>query len=94
MRLHCANVLLDCDGMTSVEPDTPVEVADVLGRSILVLYGSETGNSQDIAEELGRMLKRLHFKTVLDEMDAVKLVSFMPSSPIFLHPSVLCLKPI
>ena len=29
--------------------------------SALVLYGSETGNAQDAAEELGRLMTRLHF---------------------------------
>ncbi|KAL2761266.1 hypothetical protein ACRALDRAFT_1059109 [Sodiomyces alcalophilus JCM 7366] len=59
--------------MASLKPDTPVEVANLPSRSVLVLYGSETGNSQDIAEELGRMVQRLHFKTKVDEMDHVKL---------------------
>ncbi|ROT39449.1 riboflavin synthase domain-like protein [Sodiomyces alkalinus F11] len=59
--------------MASIKPDTPVEVADIPGRSVLVLYGSETGNSQDIAEELGRTVQRLHFKTKVDEMNAIKL---------------------
>lgn len=44
-------------------------------RSILVLYGSETGNAQDIAEELGRLCQRLHFKISVDPLDAVDLVS-------------------
>lgn len=43
-------------------------------RSALILYGSETGNSQDVAEELGRVAERLHFKTWVTEMDAVELV--------------------
>ena len=44
-------------------------------RSLLVLYGSETGNAQDIAEELGRLCQRLHFKTRVDPLNAVDLVS-------------------
>lgn len=43
-------------------------------RSVLVLYGSETGNAQDIAEELGRLCQRLHFKSHVEELDAVELV--------------------
>ena len=30
-------------------------------RTALVLYGSETGTAQDVADELGRMLERLRF---------------------------------
>ncbi|OLN87963.1 NADPH-dependent diflavin oxidoreductase 1 [Colletotrichum chlorophyti] len=51
----------------------PVQVADIPGRSMLILYGSETGNSQDIAEELGRSAQRLHFKTKVDEMNGAQL---------------------
>lgn len=43
-------------------------------RTALVLYGSETGNSQDVAEELGRDLERLHFTTSVCEMDDVEIV--------------------
>lgn len=45
----------------------------LLGRSALVLYGSETGNAQDIAEDLGRTLGRLRFRTSVVEMDDVGL---------------------
>jgi sulfite reductase alpha subunit-like flavoprotein len=43
-------------------------------RTALILYGSETGNSQDVADELGRMAERLHFMTRVSEMDAVEIV--------------------
>lgn len=43
-------------------------------RTALILYGSETGNSQDVADELGRMAERLHFVTRVSEMDAVEIV--------------------
>ena len=43
-------------------------------RKALILYGSETGNSQDVAEELGRMAERLHFITRVSEMDLVEIV--------------------
>ena len=38
-------------------------------RTAAILYGTETGNAQDIAEELGAMAERLHFTTVMSEMD-------------------------
>jgi sulfite reductase alpha subunit-like flavoprotein len=47
---------------------------DSARRSVLVLYGSETGNSQDIAEELGRNAQRLYFKTSVEELNDVQLV--------------------
>ncbi|KAH8802709.1 hypothetical protein F5884DRAFT_480027 [Xylogone sp. PMI_703] len=42
-------------------------------RSALVLYASETGNSQDVAEELGRAVERLHFNAQVSDMDSVEL---------------------
>jgi flavodoxin len=43
-------------------------------RSALVLYGSETGNAQDVAEELGRGCERLRFTTQVLEMNSASLV--------------------
>jgi flavodoxin len=43
-------------------------------RTALILYGSETGNSQDVAEEIGRVVERLHFVTRVREMDLVEIV--------------------
>ncbi|KAI1197911.1 riboflavin synthase domain-like protein [Nemania serpens] len=48
-----------------------VEALD--GRKILILYGSETGNSEESANDLERLARRLHFQTLLEEMDDVKL---------------------
>jgi len=44
------------------------------GRTALILYGSETGNAQDIAEELGRLCERLRFQTQVAELNAINLV--------------------
>ncbi|KAK8106208.1 NADPH-dependent FMN/FAD containing oxidoreductase [Apiospora kogelbergensis] len=41
-------------------------------RKILILYGSETGNSQDVAEDIERLARRLHFETELEEMNDVR----------------------
>ncbi|KAE8423252.1 hypothetical protein BDV36DRAFT_279212 [Aspergillus pseudocaelatus] len=41
-------------------------------RSALILYGSETGNTQEVAEELGSLAERLHFMTQVSEMNHVK----------------------
>ncbi|KAK0388580.1 hypothetical protein NLU13_4823 [Sarocladium strictum] len=46
-------------------------------RSILILYGSETGNAQDAAEELGRLCQRLRWETTVEELNAVELSSLL-----------------
>lgn len=46
-------------------------------RRILILYGTETGNSQDSAEELQRLAERLHFEADVFEMDDVRPVGFL-----------------
>lgn len=50
-------------------------------RSLLVLYGTETGNSQEIAQEIGRAAERLRFQTEIEEMNDVPLVSQTASFP-------------
>ncbi|KAK2742345.1 NAPDH-dependent diflavin reductase [Myotisia sp. PD_48] len=46
-----------------------------LPRTVLIAYGSETGNSQDVAEELGRLTERLHFQARVTELDAIQPVN-------------------
>lgn len=60
-------------------------------RTVLVLYGSETGNAQDMAEDLGRLCQRLHFTVIVKELNDVELVSPPQlSREIYLHlPDVL-----
>ncbi|KAJ5663374.1 hypothetical protein N7507_004105 [Penicillium longicatenatum] len=41
-------------------------------RSVLILYGSETGNAQEVAEELGAVTERLRFVTHVSELNQVK----------------------
>lgn len=43
-------------------------------RSALVVYGSETGSAQDVAEEMGRIAERLRFDTEVAELNAISLV--------------------
>jgi sulfite reductase alpha subunit-like flavoprotein len=43
-------------------------------RTALVLYGSETGNAQDIADELARAAERLRFTTDVTCIDNVEVV--------------------
>lgn len=49
--------------------------ARIEGRSALVAYATETGNAYDFAEELGRLLKRIHFWTRVSELDALDAAS-------------------
>lgn len=48
--------------------ETPLE------RSVLVAYGSETGNAQDCADEVAGITRRLHFLTRVTTLDSVDLV--------------------
>lgn len=45
-------------------------------RRILIAFGSETGNSQESAETIGRLAERLYFKTWVCEMNDIDLVSY------------------
>ncbi|CAO3637396.1 unnamed protein product [Mucor hiemalis] len=40
-----------------------------MSRSLVILYGSETGCAHDVAENLGRQARRRHFKTKVMAMD-------------------------
>ncbi|KAI1000209.1 NADPH-dependent diflavin oxidoreductase 1 [Podosphaera aphanis] len=43
------------------------------GRTALIIFGSETGNSEEVAEQLGCLLERLHFLARISEMNDVKI---------------------
>ena len=48
-------------------------------RTALVLYGTETGTSQDLAEEVGRLTQRLHFDTDVagfDDVPSAELLNY------------------
>lgn len=62
------------------ESERVMQPAVIEGRSMAVLYGSETGNAEDIAGELGKTSERLHFQTRVDEMDGFKLVCCLYAS--------------
>ncbi|KAL8912217.1 MAG: hypothetical protein Q9171_002731 [Xanthocarpia ochracea] len=44
-------------------------------RTAAVVFGSQTGNALDYAEEAGRLLERLHFQTVVTSLDALEPLS-------------------
>ena len=43
-------------------------------RKLLVLYGSQTGTAQDVAERIGREAKRRHFATRVTALDLYNIV--------------------
>jgi hypothetical protein len=49
-------------------------ITGVVDRRILILYGSESGNSEDLAADLEDITERLHFRTDVLEMNDVGLV--------------------
>ncbi|GAM34903.1 hypothetical protein TCE0_015r02790 [Talaromyces pinophilus] len=49
-------------------------------RSALIVYGSETGNAQEVAEELGRIAERLHFVTHVKECNDVEAITLASHS--------------
>ena len=46
------------------------------GRTALILFGSETGNAQDIAGDVERMASRLRFSTRISSLDSIDVVWF------------------
>ncbi|GAB7346013.1 hypothetical protein MBLNU457_4785t1 [Dothideomycetes sp. NU457] len=46
-------------------------------RSALILYGSETGNAQDVAEEIGRLTQRLRFETTVLDLDSIEILDLL-----------------
>ena len=47
-------------------------------RELLVLYGSQTGTAQDVAERVGRDGRRRHFRVRVLAMDSYNTVSTAP----------------
>jgi sulfite reductase alpha subunit-like flavoprotein len=66
----------------------------LLPRSALIAYGSETGNGQDIAEELAQLAERIHFITQLSSLDEVEPVGFLCSfCAVFINDSIFFFGP-
>ena len=53
-------------------------------RPLLVLYGSQTGTAQEVAERVGREGARLHFSVRVCSLDSCSLAS-LPSSPLVVY---------
>lgn len=70
--LACDNVLI-----RKPSPVTSRQDQEYMTRSALVLYGTETGNAQDVAYEISQCLERLHIATTTREFDATPLQSLL-----------------
>ncbi|XP_077986666.1 NADPH-dependent diflavin oxidoreductase 1-like [Glandiceps talaboti] len=46
-------------------------------RKVLILYGSQTGTAQDVAERVGREAKRRHFMTKITAMDNYSIANLI-----------------
>ncbi|KAF2852607.1 riboflavin synthase domain-like protein [Plenodomus tracheiphilus IPT5] len=53
-------------------------------RSALVLYGSETGSAQDVAEEMGRIAERLRFDTQVAALNTIALKQLLQPDVVLL----------
>lgn len=60
-----------------------VETSFNTDRTLLVLYGSETGTAQDYASEIGRSAQRLRFDTRVMAMNDLNL-SLLPNMPVII----------
>ena len=49
------------------------------GRRVVVLYASQTGTAEEVAERIGRELRRRHFRVKVVAMDDYDIVCVMPS---------------
>lgn len=54
------------------------ELSKVRGRRISVLYGSQTGTAQEVAERIGREAKRRYLSASVLALDDYNVVSFAP----------------
>lgn len=50
-----------------------------LDRNLIILYGSQTGCAQDVAERIGREARRRHFRAKVIAMDDYDKVSHLVS---------------
>ena len=53
-------------------------------RNIVVLFGSQTGTAQEVAERIGREGERLHFNTDVTSMDNFDIRQ-LPTSPLVVY---------
>lgn len=66
----------------------PTSSYDEQERRLLILYATETGNAQDIADRVARAARRLQFRSQIMSVDCYSLVCRFS---IMVH--IFCLKP-
>ncbi|SDH02971.1 sulfite reductase (NADPH) alpha subunit [Alteribacillus persepolensis] len=67
-----AQAPLSTEAQTFQQPESAVQPAAPASKEITILYGSQTGNSQSIAEEAGEKLKGQGYDITLSSMDEFK----------------------
>ena len=53
-------------------------------RNVVVLFGSQTGTAQEVAERIGREGERLHFNIEVTSMDNFDIRQ-LPTSPLVVY---------
>ena len=53
-------------------------------RNIVVLFGSQTGTAQEVAERIGREGERLHFNMEVTSMDSFDIRQ-LPTTPLVVY---------
>ena len=53
-------------------------------RPLVVLYGSQTGTAQEVAERVGREATRLHFSVLVSALDNFPLTD-LPTAPLVVY---------
>lgn len=57
-------------------------------RTLIILYGSETGCAQDVSENLARQARRRHFKAKVFAMDDYDKVNILKNKDISLNKKI------
>lgn len=61
------------------------DLSKISGRKISVLYGSQTGTAQEVAERIGREAKRRHLSASVLALDDYDVVSWINNLQISKH---------
>ena len=61
------------------------DLSKISGRKISVLYGSQTGTAQEVAERIGREAKRRHLSASVLALDDYDVVSWSNNLQVSKH---------
>lgn len=61
------------------------DLSKISGRKISVLYGSQTGTAQEVAERVGREAKRRHLSASVLALDDYDVVSWINNLQVSKH---------